>query len=166
MTNKAVLAFAAFSLVLVGCAETRRSSGPAMSPDTSAVPSEGAIPGSAAGAIPGSVASGVFPTSLIGSLAGAYVSGEIAKSLDVRDRTSMEQSTQQALATGPAGKTARWVNTHSGSSGSITPQPSYRDSKGRLCREYQETIKAKNLSKTGYLTACQEPDGSWRIVNG
>jgi surface antigen len=163
MMNKAVLAFTAASLLLVGCAETRRTSGPAMSPDITA-PSESPVPGAelpGAAPVPGPS----LPQNLIGSLAGAYVSGEIVKSLDDRDRLSMEQSTQAALTSGQAGKVVRWANSQSGSSGTITPQPPYRDSKGRLCREYQETLKAKTLSKTGYRTACQEPDGSWRVVS-
>lgn len=159
MTNKLVLAIAAASLTVTACADTGSRSGGSNK-------TVGMVAGAAVGAVAGSAVVGGTVATIVGALAGAYVGGEIAKSLDDRDRRAMEKSTQTALNTGPAGKTSRWSNPESGSSGSVTPQPAYRNADGRLCREYQETVQAKGQTQTGYRTACQEADGSWRIVNG
>ncbi|MDA5194037.1 RT0821/Lpp0805 family surface protein [Govanella unica] len=159
MSNKAVLLITALSLTVTACAEN--GSKPMISNTTT-----GVVAGAAVGAVAGTAIVGGTVATIVGALAGAYIGGEIGKSLDDRDRKSMEQSTQTALNSSPAGKTSRWTNSESGSTGSVTPQPSYRDSKGRLCREYQETVNSKGQTQTGYRTACQESDGSWRIVNG
>lgn len=159
MTNKAVLVITAVSLTVSACAEN--GSKPTISNKTT-----GIVAGAAVGAVAGSAVVGGTVATIVGALAGAYIGGEIGKSLDDRDRKSMAQSTQTALSSSPAGKTSRWNNPDSGSSGSVTPQPTYRDAKGRLCREYQETVNSKGQTQTGYRTACQESDGSWRIVNG
>ena len=45
-----------------------------------------------------------------------------------------------------------------------TSQP-YRAADGRLCREYQTTINVGGVMQPSYGTACQQPDGTWRIVN-
>lgn len=157
MMNKAVLTIAALSLTLTACAQN--GSGPSNK-------TVGVVAGAAVGAVAGKALVGGPVATIVGALAGAYVGGQVAKSLDDRDRKAMESSTQTALNSSPAGKTSRWSNPDSGSSGSVTPQPAYRDAEGRLCREYQETVNAKGQTQTGYRTACQEADGSWRIVNG
>lgn len=153
MKNKAVLLITAASLALSACSGENGKR------------NTGVVLGAAAGAVAGQALGGTVAT-IVGAVAGAYVGGEIGKSMDDRDRRAMQQSTQQALSSSPAGKTSRWSNPDTGSSGSVTPQPSYKDQNGRLCREYQETVNAKGKTQTGYRTACQQADGSWRIVNG
>lgn len=153
MKNKAVLLVTAASLALSACSGENGNK------------TAGTLIGAAAGAVTGSALGGTVAT-VVGAVAGAYIGGEIGKSLDDRDRKAMQQSTQQALNTAPAGKTSRWANPDSGSSGSVTPQQAYKDADGKLCREYQETVNAKGQTQTGYRTACQQADGSWRIVNG
>jgi surface antigen len=35
---------------------------------------------------------------------------------------------------------------------------------GRACREFQQKITVGGKSEDAFGTACQEPDGSWKIV--
>jgi hypothetical protein len=41
----------------------------------------------------------------------------------------------------------------------------YQDTSGRYCREYQRTAIIAGRQQPIYGTACQMPDGAWRIVN-
>jgi hypothetical protein len=41
----------------------------------------------------------------------------------------------------------------------------YRTSDGRYCREYQAQVVVGGVPQPSYGTACQQPDGSWRVVN-
>ena len=39
-----------------------------------------------------------------------------------------------------------------------------RDEDGRYCREYQSNLQVAGGRGRGYGTACQQPDGSWEII--
>lgn len=41
----------------------------------------------------------------------------------------------------------------------------YRTQDGQYCREYQSTATVSGRLQSTYGTACQDPDGTWRIVN-
>jgi hypothetical protein len=41
----------------------------------------------------------------------------------------------------------------------------YRTSSGQYCREYQAQVVVGGVARPSYGTACQQPDGSWRVVN-
>lgn len=43
--------------------------------------------------------------------------------------------------------------------------PIYMSRSGQLCREYQSTIMIGGVPQPSHGTACQQPDGSWRVVN-
>jgi hypothetical protein len=45
------------------------------------------------------------------------------------------------------------------------PPPGYPDSSGRNCREYQTTIQVDGQAQPIHGTACQQPDGTWRMIN-
>lgn len=99
-----------------------------------------------------------------GALIGALVGSEIGKSLDRADQNYMGQANQRAHSA-PVGETISWNNPESGNHGSVTPVRDGQDSSGRVCREYQQTIYVGGQQETGYGTACQQSDGSWRIVS-
>lgn len=103
---------------------------------------------------------------MIGTLAGAYAGREIGRQLDEADQQKMYQTTQGALETGVSGNATQWHNPDSGNSGSVTPQPSYTSTDGQYCREYQQSVTIAGKPETAYGTACRQPDGSWKIVNG
>lgn len=41
----------------------------------------------------------------------------------------------------------------------------YQTQSGQYCREYQSSVRVGGQMQYGYGTACQQPDGSWRVVN-
>lgn len=102
----------------------------------------------------------------VGTLAGAWAGREIGRSLDRADQLAMERTTQDALENGASGSSKTWTNPDTGHSGTVTPQPAFRDgSSDQVCREYQQTVTVAGQKETAYGTACRQPDGSWRIAN-
>ena len=43
--------------------------------------------------------------------------------------------------------------------------PVYQAPNGQYCREYQTTVSVAGRPQPSYGTACQQPDGVWRVVN-
>ena len=43
--------------------------------------------------------------------------------------------------------------------------PVYQAPNGQYCREYQTTVYVAGRPQPSYGTACQQPDGVWRVVN-
>lgn len=99
-----------------------------------------------------------------GVLVGALVGSEIGRSLDRADKEHLARANQQAYSA-PVGETIRWNNPQSGNYGTVTPVNDGYSSSGRYCREYQQTIYVGGRQETAKGTACQNPDGTWDIVN-
>ena len=128
----------------------------------------GTLVGAAAGGLLGSQighGGGRLAAVAIGTLGGALIGSEVGKSLDRADRAYLEQTTHQALESGPSGRPVQWSNPDSGHYGSVVPQPSYNNSQGRPCREYQQTVYIGGKPQSAYGTACRQPDGSWQVAN-
>jgi|TARA_B100001971_G_scaffold202347_1_gene216021 surface antigen len=129
----------------------------------------GTLLGAVGGAVAGSQIGkgrGQLVAVAAGTLLGSFLGSEIGKSLDRADRIAMENTTQRTLESAPSGNAVSWRNPDSGHSGTVTPQPSYQNASGNYCREYQQTITVGGRTETAYGTACRQPDGSWKIVNG
>lgn len=122
----------------------------------------GGIGGAVAGAQFGK-GTGQLAATAAGTLLGAFIGSEIGKSLDRADRQAMAQATQQAHYA-PMGETISWNNPDSGHSGTVTPVRDGRTQSGAYCREYRQTVVIDGRSEEAYGTACQQPDGTWRIV--
>jgi surface antigen len=129
--------------------------------------SAGTVLGGVGGAVLGAQfgkGSGQLAATAAGTLLGAFVGSEIGKSLDRADRQAMSQATQQAQ-TAPIGESIAWNNPESGHHGTVTPVRDGRsESSGAYCREYKQTVVIDGRSEEAYGTACQQPDGTWRIV--
>lgn len=126
----------------------------------------GTLLGAVGGALVGSAVTGNSSVGVaIGTLAGAYIGRDIGRELDEADQREMYQTTQESLETGVSGNSTQWYNPDTGNSGSVTPQPSYTNTAGQYCREYQQTVTIGGNEETAYGTACRQPDGSWKIVN-
>lgn len=122
----------------------------------------GAVLGGLAGSQLGKGSGQLWATGA-GVLLGALAGSEIGSSLDKADQTYAQQATQRAY-NAPVGETIRWNNPESGNYGTITPTRSGTTSSGAACREYTQTIYVGGRQESGYGTACQQPDGSWKIV--
>ena len=122
----------------------------------------GAVGGAVAGAQVGK-GRGRLAAVAAGALLGSLLGGNIGKSLDNADRIAMQQTTQRSLESSPSGNTVSWKNPDSGHSGTVTPKPSYQNSRWQYCREYQQTVTVNGETAKAYGTACRQPDGSWKI---
>jgi surface antigen len=98
-----------------------------------------------------------------GVLLGALVGSEIGKSLDRADMAYANRAQQRAYSA-PVGETISWSNPESGNYGTYTPTREGRSTSGRYCREYNQTINVGGRQQQAYGQACQQPDGSWQIV--
>ncbi len=102
----------------------------------------------------------------VGAVLGGVLGSSVGKSLDDTDKLMMERTTQASLEHVRSGETSQWSNPDSGHSGTVTPTETYQTSAGKYCREYQQTILVGGEQEVAYGTACRQPDGSWKIVNG
>jgi len=127
----------------------------------------GTLVGAGVGALAGSQiggGKGKLAAVAIGALLGGYAGNEIGKSLDRADKLAANQAAQQAQ-TAPIGQTINWNNPQSGNSGTVTPtRQGTNSTTGAYCREFRQTVTIDGRTTEAYGTACQQPDGSWRIV--
>lgn len=134
-----------------GCAHTNEQSGGLIGAGL------GAFIGHALG---GDSRTGRVASATFGGLFGAAIGSEIGRQMDERDRLMHQRARYYALRDN---RPARWDNPETGNEGWVTPGPGYRE-QGRYCREYQQTIIVGGRPVEGYGTACQMPDGSWKIL--
>ena len=100
-----------------------------------------------------------------GTLFGAYIGNSIGRKMDAEDRRRMREAEMHAYAA-PLNQPIVWNNPNTGNSGSVTPIRDGRSNAGKYCREFQSEVVVGGERQHAHGTACQEPDGSWRIVNG
>ena len=128
----------------------------------------GALGGAAAGGLLGAqIGGGRGQLAAVagGALLGAFLGSELGKSLDRADQLAAQQAATRAHAA-PMNQSIAWNNPDSGHSGTVTPvREGTNTQTGAYCREYQTTIMVGGKSESGYGTACQQPDGSWKVVN-
>lgn len=159
MKKFALICMTAASLGLMGCQNTGSNWGSKQTVGTGV----GALAGGLAGSQVGSGSGRLWATGA-GVLLGALAGSEIGASLDNADRAALNNA-QYTASTASMGETISWNNPNSGNYGTITPIRDGRSTAGRYCREYQQTIVVGGKTQNGYGTACQQPDGSWEVVN-
>ncbi|MCB1680540.1 MAG: glycine zipper 2TM domain-containing protein [Rhodospirillales bacterium] len=99
-----------------------------------------------------------------GALLGALIGSEIGQSLDKADQQYASQANYQATSA-PIGEPVNWSNPESGNHGQVIPTREGTSASGRYCREFQQTIYVGGREESAYGVACQQPDGTWQIVN-
>ncbi len=101
----------------------------------------------------GAIATG--PEGLIGNrLDPTYEEGDRDEALEAAQRAYTADIGQQVI----------WNNPNNGDTGTIIPvRDSYADN-GAYCREFQETIIVNDSQQKKFKKACQQRDGSWKIV--
>jgi surface antigen len=126
----------------------------------------GTLVGAAAGGLIGSQfgsGSGKLAATGLGVLLGGLLGNKIGKSMDDNDKRRAMQA-QQAAYVAPVGQQIVWNNPDNGHSGAITPVRDGRDQNGYYCREFQTTVTIGGQPQQAYGRACQQPDGSWKVV--
>ncbi len=126
----------------------------------------GTILGGGLGAVAGSQigsGKGQLAAVAVGTLLGAYAGSELGKSLDKADQLHAEKAYQQAQ-TAKLDQKINWNNPDSGHSGSVTAIRDGKTQSGTYCREFQTTVTIGSQTEEAYGTACQQPDGSWKLT--
>ena len=126
----------------------------------------GTLGGAAAGGLVGSTigkGSGRLAATAAGVVLGGWLGNEIGSSLDNADRAQISHANSRAY-TAPVGQQITWNNPQSGNAGTITPVRDGYANDGAYCREFQQSITVGGQRQQGYGRACQQPDGSWKIV--
>jgi surface antigen len=102
----------------------------------------------------------------LGVLGGGLLGKHLGSSLDCADQGYHTQNANTALETAPTGTSSAWVNPDNGHQGSFTPVRTYQKPDGTPCREFSQTIVIDGRQEQGRGTACRQPDGTWRVVEG
>ena len=128
----------------------------------------GVLGGAAAGGLAGAQVgkgNGQLAATAAGVLLGAVFGNEVGKSLDRADEMYASQAFQRAASI-PLNQQVRWDNPESGNSGQIVMTREGRNqATNAYCREYQQTIVVGGRTQPAQGTACQQPDGSWKLQN-
>jgi surface antigen len=126
----------------------------------------GTLGGAAGGALLGNQfgkGTGNVVLTALGAVAGAWLGNEIGASLDNADKSALRNAEVKAY-NAPIGQTIQWNNPRSGNSGTFTPVNDGRDSNGAYCREFNQSVVIGGKKQDAFGTACQQPDGSWKII--
>ena len=126
----------------------------------------GTLGGAAAGGLLGSQMGkgrGQMVTTGLGVLLGAWAGNELGSRMDETDRQRGLQAERRAYSA-PIGQQITWNNPQTGNSGVIVPVRDGYANDGAYCREFQQSIIVGGQKQQAYGKACQQPDGSWKIV--
>jgi len=154
MSSKKVTAVALAASLLAACTDM----GPKESTGTLIGAGAGAVVGGQIGGGEGRLV-GVA----VGTLLGALLGGEIGRSMDRADEMAAQQAYEQAQSA-PINRTITWENPDNGHYGTVTPVREGTSTVGEYCREFQQTVTIGGREERAYGVACQQPDGSWKIV--
>jgi len=88
------------------------------------------------------------------------------RGLDDGDLARMTPMLQQTLETALSGETGSWRNDTTNRSGSVRPLRTFRTAAGYFCRDFQESIAAREADESHVRTACRNQDGVWVIALG
>lgn len=154
MLRKSVIALLGGSLLLAACQTDNWGGGETV----------GTLGGAAAGGLVGNAIGGHSAGgTLLGVLIGGFAGNQLGGAIDDADKRRATQAEQRAY-TAPIGQQITWNNPNNGNSGTITPVRDGYASNGAYCREFQQTITVGGQQQQAYGKACQQPDGSWKIV--
>jgi surface antigen len=156
MFRKSAFTLLAASLLLTACQTQNWGGGESM----------GTLGGAAAGGLIGSQighGSGNAAATLTGVLLGGFLGNHLGSTIDDADQRRAAAAEQRAY-TAPVGQQITWNNPQNGNSGTIVPVRDGYAATGAYCREFQQTITVGGERQQAYGKACQQPDGSWKIV--
>jgi surface antigen len=125
----------------------------------------GTLGGAAGGGLLGSQiggGSGKLAATAIGTLVGALAGKELGGYLQGNDQQTAVQAEQSSVS---RNEPIQWTNPETGHRGTIEPTRTYQNQTGQTCREYQHTVYVGGRAEQAHGTACQQPDGTWRIVS-
>ena len=82
--------------------------------------------------------------------------------LQGNDQQTAVQAEQTAVS---RNEPIQWTNPETGNRGTIEPTRTYQGESGQTCREYQHIVYVGGRAEQARGNACQQPDGTWRILS-
>jgi surface antigen len=155
MTLKSIAAVTTAALFLAGCAA-----------DSGPKEQGGAVVGGLAGGLLGSTVghgNGQAAATILGAAFGAIVGAGIGRSLDDADREYAYHAAQRGLV---EGRVEVWENRRTHHRGRFVVVRTFHNHRAWLCRDYAHTIWIDGEPEVVEGTACEYPDGSWRVYEG
>jgi surface antigen len=153
MLNKSVIAVLAGSILLAGCQTDNWGGGETI----------GTLGGAAGGGLIGSSLGGGAAGTLAGVLLGGFVGNQLGGVVDDEDKRRAAAAERKAYSA-PIGQQITWNDPQNGNSGTITPVRDGYAANGAYCREFQQSAVIGGKQQQVYGKACQQPDGSWKVV--
>jgi len=127
----------------------------------------GGVAGAVGGGLLGKEVIGGTLGTIVGGAAGAFGGQYLGKELDPSDCHAASRSQQRAFDDAEVGQTIEWDNPRTGRRGSITPVRDGTDRQtGQRCRQFEQDVYIDGRRQTATGVACQQHDGTWRIVSG
>ncbi|MBD0415891.1 hypothetical protein [Oryzicola mucosus] len=112
----------------------------------------------------GETAESNVSASIIRSLNGGLIGGQIGSGLNDSDRRSALAAEYRALEYAQASQPVTWSGS-SGRTGQVVALQPYRVG-SQDCRQYTQTVNSTAAAvSTARGTACRNPDGSWSLLN-
>jgi surface antigen len=154
MKSKSVAVLTIAGFLLAGC-----------SADSGPKEQGGAVIGGVAGGLIGSTIGhgrGRAAATILGAAFGAILGAGIGRSLDDADRERAYYAAQEGLV---EGRVKVWNNPGTGHRGRFVVVRTFHDPRDYLCRDFRHTMWVGGEPEVIEGTACQFPDGSWRVVD-
>jgi surface antigen len=104
-----------------------------------------------------------FGGAVAGGLVGGLLGNAIGSSVDRADAANAQRAQVQAMRA-PLYQAVPWQGRNA--YGTFTPTGEGFSPDGRLCRQFEVTVTMGGQQQTGVGTACQQPDGTWRVMSG
>ena len=161
MNGRSAIAVALCGTMLLGGCVTDEQNKPIVSNE-----SIGTVLGAIGGALLGSQiggGNGQVVAAIVGGAAGAWIGNRLGASLDENGRRARAEAAGKAVDA-PVGQSIIWSDPGSQSSGTVRPRSQQTRADGRVCREFEESIRIGSREETAIATMCKEPDGTWKAV--
>lgn len=126
----------------------------------------GQIVGAVGGAVIGSQIGDSRAGTAIGTLLGSEMGRSVGRSVDMA-QWMQDRDFAYRVHRAPMGRPMVRPYTYRGYHGQmrVIPRHTYRIPQGLYCRQYQTEIYVGGYREIGTGTACQMPNGTWRIMN-
>jgi surface antigen len=130
-----------------------------------------------AGVIAGALIGGLLGNAMAGrrggraapTIAGVVIGGALGaaltKNLDCEDQSYAYNSYYNGFNSGRTNVPYQWRNPNSGNYGEVRVNNYFNDQAGFRCAQFNQQIYIHGRPQQGTGRACQQPDGTWAIVN-
>ena len=126
----------------------------------------GVLAGALLGGILGNaVGRGGGGATVAGVIAGGALGAALTKNLNCEDRSYAYKTYYDGFNAGRANTGYQWSNPRNGHYGDFRVGDYYSDPSGFRCANYTQRIYIGNQPQAAAGRACQQPDGTWVIVN-